>query len=174
MLAGIVAGVEVKMKSISNQRSLFIGRVKTNKLQSSGITLVELLVGMAVTAITLPLLLNLMLEPLLAQLRAGALSEAAGNARLLALRARQSSTVTWDAASSTLQLDDEPVALPSGCSITGSDGNLSVRCSSGTTDAVRHSSELPLITRNPCGGSDLFPEQLPEHLKNRCNEGLGG
>jgi hypothetical protein len=33
---------------------------------------VELLVGMAVTAITLPLLLNLMLEPLLAQLRAGA------------------------------------------------------------------------------------------------------
>jgi type II secretory pathway pseudopilin PulG len=142
--------------------------------QQDGITLVELLVGMAVTAITLPLVLNLMLEPLLAQLRAGALSEAAGNARLLALRARQSSSVSWDENSTTLSFDGEAVALPAGCSITGSADNLGVRCSAGSTDAVRHSSELPLITRNPCGESDLFPNSLPEDLERRCREGLGG
>lgn len=144
----------------------------------AGITLVELLVGISVTAITLPLLLNLMLEPLLAQLRTNALAEASGQARLLALKARQSSSVTWDAGSNSLVFDGKAMPLPEGCSVTGS-SNLSVSCSSGASSSVSHTSAMPLITRNPCD-SDLFPMQAKngntagvDQLIQRCREGLG-
>ena len=145
----------------------------------AGITLVELLVGISVTAITLPLLLNLMLEPLLAQLRTGALAEATGQARLLALKARQSSTVTWNPQANSLVFDGQAMQLPEGCSVTGTT-NLSVSCSSGASSSVSHTSAMPLITRNPCD-SELFPMQANhpdnaavQELIERCRQGLGG
>lgn len=151
----------------------------TRRPQQAGITLVELLVGISVTAITLPLLLNLMLEPLLAQLRTSALAEASGQARLLALKARQSSSVAWDADANSLVFDGQAMQLPEGCSVTGTT-NLSVSCSSGASSSVSHTSAMPLITRNPCD-SELFPMQAKngnregvDKLIQRCREGLSG
>ena len=145
-----------------NNRATPIGRVSwENSKASSGLSLMELLVGMSITAIVLPGLLNLMLEPLLSQLRITALSAAEGNANLLALKARKAGEVNWDPTTKVLSFDGKAYPLPEGCSITGSNGALSANCSNGQTVALQHSTSKDLLSQHPCQ-SELFPFEVPD------------
>lgn len=127
----------------------------------SGVSLAELLISIAISAVTLPLILNLVIEALLAQLRSNALADAEGNAKLLALRVSRGQTLVYLSANA-VELDGRNIQVPDGCEFyEDSTASVYVRCRAGSSSAVSHVSETPLLTKDPCGGSDFFPIASP-------------
>ena len=140
--------------------------------QEAGITLVELLVAIAITAVTLPLVLQLMLEPLISQLRISSLSETESNANLIALKARNATSVDWDVQQQQLTIDGTPYPLPENCSVTAARGGTwEVNCQSGSSTTTQHASSKPILSHNPCGESDLYPKATPD--PEACRQALG-
>ncbi len=145
-------------------------RLRLSHRRINGYQLVELMVAISISSIVLPGLLSVMLEPLLSQLRVTALSSSEGAAHLLALKARQATSVSWDAASDELRFDGAPYPLPEGCSISGSPGSLKAVCSAGETAQLQHSTPKDLLSQHPCGGSDLYPMAVPD--AEACRQAL--